>query len=216
MIREGLKTLAAVAAFAALMAVLTTTARGADADPPRVETPDPPKLEKRVSDLERDVAALKAVVFDGALQPARQPVQPVQAARSYPLGYSFTANDGVTYSLDAEGHYRPVVSAVQPAAVGAGWSQGAARSPIGHTHTCSRGHTWDHSANPGHNCPVCGESQYVQDSRPRQENVGAVRSAPQVQAAPVRTYTIGASSSGCANGQCETADFRGKGLFGRR
>lgn len=41
------------------------------------------------------------------------------------------------------------------------------RAPIGHTHTCASGHTWDHSANPGHTCQTCGLSQYVQDKSPR-------------------------------------------------
>lgn len=43
----------------------------------------------------------------------------------------------------------------------------ATRAPIGHTHTCANGHTWDHSANPGHQCQTCGQSQFVQDRTPR-------------------------------------------------
>lgn len=51
------------------------------------------------------------------------------------------------------------------------------RAPIGHTHTDARGHTWDHSANPGHTCTVagCGLSQYVQDSYPRPVTVAVRR-----------------------------------------
>lgn len=52
------------------------------------------------------------------------------------------------------------------------------RSPIGHTHTCARGHSWDHDANPTHVCRVtlpngqtCGLSQYVQDPTPRMVSV---------------------------------------------
>lgn len=41
------------------------------------------------------------------------------------------------------------------------------RAPIGHTHTCAAGHTWDHVLNPGHNCQKCGRAQYVQDPFPR-------------------------------------------------
>jgi hypothetical protein len=41
------------------------------------------------------------------------------------------------------------------------------RAPIGHTHTCAAGHTWDHVKNPGHNCQKCGRSQYIQDPFPR-------------------------------------------------
>lgn len=32
------------------------------------------------------------------------------------------------------------------------------RQSIGHSHTCSRGHTWDHTMDGGnHNCPFCGQ-----------------------------------------------------------
>lgn len=41
------------------------------------------------------------------------------------------------------------------------------RAPVGHTHTCGNGHTWDHQANPGHICLSCGLSQYTQDRSPR-------------------------------------------------
>lgn len=30
------------------------------------------------------------------------------------------------------------------------------RNPIGHTHTCTNGHTWDHTLCTGHHCPYCG------------------------------------------------------------
>ena len=212
MIREAFRTLVAVATFAALMAALTTTARGAG-DPPRIETPDPPrieKLEKRTTELERRLDALESIVRGPTIVPASAPAP---AVRSYPLGQRFTADNGVTYALDSEGHYR-AVSDLVPAAVGSSWSQTAGRAPVGHTHTCSRGHTWDHSTNPGHNCPVCGESQFVQDTRPRAVNVG-VQSFTQPQPSQFRTYTIGGTSSGCANGQCETVDFRGGKKFGR-
>lgn len=43
----------------------------------------------------------------------------------------------------------------------------AYRAPIGHTHTCAKGHTWDHVLNPGHNCQKCGLAQYMQDPFPR-------------------------------------------------
>lgn len=42
------------------------------------------------------------------------------------------------------------------------------RAPTGqHTHTCPNGHTWDHLANPTHNCQFCGLAQYMQDIHPR-------------------------------------------------
>ena len=41
------------------------------------------------------------------------------------------------------------------------------RQPVGHTHTCAHGHTWDHAANPTHRCQFCGMSQYVIDQPSR-------------------------------------------------
>lgn len=208
--REVLKTAAAVLTFAAVMSLLTATARGAG-DPPRLETPDPPRLEKRVSDLEREVAALKAVVYGGAAVPT----VPAPTARAYPLGQSFTADSGVTYTLGADGHYREAARVAPVVTAAASWGQTAGRQPTGHTHTCANGHTWDHATHAGHDCPVCGLSQYTQDARPRPVTVGQTRAASQ-PAAAVKTYTIGASASGCANGACETTDFRDrKKLFGR-
>lgn len=74
------------------------------------------------------------------------------------------------------------------------------RAPIGHTHTCANGHTWDHTANPSYTCQFCGLSQYVQDSVPRPVTVEVANPSA---AAPLQTYTLpSASSGGCANGQC--------------
>lgn len=96
---------------------------------------------------------------------------------------------------------------------------GVGRSPIGHTHTCKNGHTWDHSVTSGHSCPVCGVEQWIQDTRPRP--VTAVSSSSgcasgncptAVAASPFTSgvkYTIGSSSgSGCATGNCPTARRR--------
>lgn len=47
----------------------------------------------------------------------------------------------------------------------------SSRAPIGHTHTCANGHTWDHQANAGHTCQTCGLSQYVQDRTPRRVTI---------------------------------------------
>lgn len=66
----------------------------------------------------------------------------------------------------------------------------ATRAPVGHTHTCPSGHTWDHSANPSHACEICGATQYVQDARPRpvtvrvRQRVKIGRAAPALGASP--------------------------------
>lgn len=51
------------------------------------------------------------------------------------------------------------------------------RADLGHTHTCSKGHTWNHAMDGGtHRCPVCGEAQFVVDPVPRPTSL--VRSSP--------------------------------------
>ena len=59
--RKILSAATAILTFAAVMSLLTATARGA-ADPPPLLTPDPPRLEKRVSDLEKRVKELEATL----------------------------------------------------------------------------------------------------------------------------------------------------------
>lgn len=46
------------------------------------------------------------------------------------------------------------------------------RQPAGHTHTCPYCRTtWDHAANPTHQCRACGASQYVIDQPSRMVRV---------------------------------------------
>lgn len=128
------------AALAVAACVGFTTPAGAQ-PPARVETPDPPPVVRRVSDLERRVAALEklaAVSFP--------------AAKAGPCGCPLTACDC--------GPACPCpVAATLPVAV---------RAAADHTHTCPRcATTWDHSTNPGHNCPRCGTFQNQQDPAPR-------------------------------------------------
>lgn len=90
---------------------------------------------------------------------------------------------------------------------------------VGHTHTCSNGHTWDHTMDGGsHRCPFCGQSQYVVDSTPK-----VVTGSPVQSSSPVVSYQIVPySSGGCANGQCDVGTaysrpgfFRNGGFFRR-
>lgn len=73
----------------------------------------------------------------------------------------------------------------------------------GHTHTCVNGHTWNHAVHAGHDCPVCGSSQFQQDPSPRAVNLGTSQ---------FKTFNL-SSTGGCANGQCGTPQRTG--LFGR-
>ena len=82
------------------------------------------------------------------------------------------------------------------------------RSPVGHTHTCANGHTWDHTQDGGsHRCPVpgCGLTQFVVDATPRA-----------VAAAPLTYQLAPGAAGGCASGNCPTtaAPSRGPGIFG--
>lgn len=76
------------------------------------------------------------------------------------------------------------------------------KAPVGHTHTCPNGHTWDHSTNPTHTCQICGLSQFIQDSTPRM-----VTSTQKQYSLSESTY----SSSGCAGGNCPTATSSSRG-----
>lgn len=88
------------------------------------------------------------------------------------------------------------------------------RDPVGHTHTCVNGHTWDHQITPGHNCPQCGAYQNVQDRTPRKvtviRTVAVNASAPSptpASPAPQRTvqspvFYFPATRANCPNGNC--------------
>lgn len=90
------------------------------------------------------------------------------------------------------------------------------RAPRGHTHTCQRGHTWDHASNPTHVCRapmgngrVCGLSQFYQDSSPRMVAIytTAMVEVPAHLAPPPTTVSsvqriIRQSNSNCPNGNC--------------
>ncbi len=92
------------------------------------------------------------------------------------------------------------------------------RRPIGHTHTCAMGHTWDHHANPTHVCRQCGRPQNVIDQPSRMVAVVtrqefAVPDAPELAdyARPTQQQAvihedvqrvIRSTTSGCATGNC--------------
>lgn len=82
-------------------------------------------------------------------------------------------------------------------------SQPVKTSFTGHTHTCSRGHTWDHTMDGGtHRCPYCGEfNNSVSGGAGFTSSSGFVR------------YSLGAGSGGCASGNCSSAS--GGGFFRR-
>lgn len=75
------------------------------------------------------------------------------------------------------------------------------RVAVGHTHTCARGHTWDHTMDGGaHICPFCGLPQNGVDPVPRM-----VSSGPADPDATVR-YSLSQSpfSTGCSGPGCST------------
>ncbi len=81
------------------------------------------------------------------------------------------------------------------------------RSPIGHTHTCPAGHTWDHSITASHNCPfvnadgtVCGLYQNTQDPFPRPVTAGSGVYQGTFQPQQFGTSVQGVTS-GCVGGR---------------
>lgn len=72
------------------------------------------------------------------------------------------------------------------------------RSPIGHTHTCVNGHTWDHAANPTHTCKFCGSHQFVQDVTARPVTIIAEQKASSMQQKIVPIFRRGVMSN-CPN-----------------
>lgn len=83
------------------------------------------------------------------------------------------------------------------------------RAPVGHTHTCTNGHTWDHKLSASHNCPYCGQFVNVQDRSPRPVTVKTASSVQET--APVEMFTMPArvgSAGNCANGQCQNPSMR--------
>lgn len=75
------------------------------------------------------------------------------------------------------------------------------RAAVGHTHTCSHGHTWDHSMDGGsHRCPFCGEFQNVV-SGSRVVTTGG-GSAQALGAASYGVYgaPVAYTSGGCSEG----------------
>ncbi len=88
------------------------------------------------------------------------------------------------------------------------------RAPVGHTHTCVNGHTWDHQANAGHRCLLCGVTQLVQDrfSRPvtvvqavrvpAQQTQATAPAPATYQPASIVQYSKYQQKSNCPNGNC--------------
>lgn len=90
------------------------------------------------------------------------------------------------------------------------------RQPVGHTHTCANGHTWDHQANPGHTCKICGLQQFVQDPVARPVLVSPATTPPESAPTYQPPYQL-YGSGGCANGSCPTVAVPARqGIFKRR
>lgn len=90
------------------------------------------------------------------------------------------------------------------------------RAAGGHTHTCSKGHTWDHSMDGGsHRCPTCSEYQNVQDPPGRSVvyTPGPSYSAPAAFGSAV--FAPAAFGSGCSAAGCSTGfSAPRRGVFG--
>jgi hypothetical protein len=103
------------------------------------------------------------------------------------------------------------------------------RNPVGHTHTCANGHTFDHKdgANLNHVCPFCGLRDVDQDPRPRMVR----ERIPGTEAGGILTATITPRSGieamttegpvlytlaplgACANGSCAASTRNVSGWY---
>lgn len=103
------------------------------------------------------------------------------------------------------------VTVAPPAEVTGHWSY---RAPVGHTHTCVNGHTWDHTANPTHTCQICGAQQVVIDNPSRPVGVwfgpaASVAPPPPYRAPPTTYAPFGSAGGGCSSGNCPAASAPG-------
>lgn len=162
-----------------IAAVLVTSAAGA-AEPPKyyLKTDGTvearlEKVESSVGDIKDELAQLRARL--ARLEGAADPIPP-RAAEPAPKA--------------------PDVSAATVA-------KPVKTSFSGHTHTCSRGHTWDHTMDGGsHQCPTCGEVQTVIDSPGRVMRV----------ASTAQTFGSPCGPNGCS--AQATYSYRRAGIFG--
>lgn len=159
---------------------------------------------RRLTDLEKEHAALKARVAAIEAKPASNPnAKGCQGCGGQCLSCGKGAlfcpcvpikASGVPYDLPPGGVYgfpktlTPADKAPPPKTV----APPAAVST--HSHTCPKCATsWSHSGQPGddnHNCPRCGTYQ----------NVVSGFSPPSLS--PGVSYFVGSGSGGCANGSC--------------
>jgi hypothetical protein len=190
-VRSFLSTAAAVLTFALLMAGLTATARGQDGSPSVVYvTPlEAARLAKLESDsaqhqsFKADQSAVNAEIL-AQLKALRSDVTALQASAPVTAKATAPAKTGCT-DCGCVGTAKAVSVPVPAPTV----TTVSARAPVGHTHTCAAGHTWDHTMDGGsHRCPTCGLPQFVQDSVPRMVRVPA----PQQPAAsgPEKMFTV--------------------------
>ncbi len=160
---------------------------------------NPPPTDPRIVGLEARLSVLEEKV--AAQEPKLDAILKAVSGKAAPVA-----------SVPASVVAPPLPKAVSVAVAGV-------RAPLSHTHTCSQGHSWDHVANPTHNCPVCGEYVTRVDSPSRMVNVNV--------AAPVAVTTVSevsgsyysiSASGGCASGQCSapSSGFARRGLLGWR
>ncbi len=185
--------------------------------------------------MDAKVAIALALAFSGDPAPSPTPPQPkVVASVKTPCINCTTC--GANCPCFGSGYYckdgQCPITFSEPKVVPPSYSF-SYRQPHGHTHTDAAGHTWDHDANPSHNCTVpvpsgvvngvqtyraCGMFQNQVDTPSR-----AVLVVHQTSSAvPVQTtapqpvqqlFQFAPLSTGCANGSCGTSQRTG--LFGR-
>lgn len=156
------------------------------------------KIESKIANLETRVAALEKSYLPPLAKPKATFTVPVPVPKAIPTtGQACAAGCNCNQAS----------STLAPATV----PLMTLRAPVGHTHTCVNGHSWDHSMDGGtHICPFCGESAFIQDRVPKMV---------QTTVSPQTTATISGSpfsSGGCANGSCGTGTSKTGWYPGKR
>ncbi len=127
------------------------------------------------------------------------------------IGLSAKSGYGAEPQFQVINKCKPQITVVNRTTTSASNVKVSTRAPIGHTHTCANGHTWDHSVTDSHNCPVagCGLFQNYQDAVPRMVNIGGYWSADQKGSPYQVTFDHSlypgygsAQGGGCANSSC--------------
>lgn len=128
-----------------------------------------PTIDERVASLEKEVVKMRGQIT--SLQKKLGEYPNTLGAHVSTAGERRVTTSGDTIERQTDGTWRVVAATPRRLASAPVLMSGTAGD--GHTHTCSRGHTWNHSMDGGsHNCPQCGEHVTLVDPPGRMAGSG--------------------------------------------